>query len=169
MLATSGRDGTARIWDLQGKEIAKLVGHQGEVSSVVFSSDGKMLATSGNDGTAHIWDLQGKEIAKLVGHQGEVSSVEFSSDGKMLATSGRDGTARIWDLQGRQIAEYQGEGYISKDFQFIATIPKDDLSIVKLWRIQTLDEMLDSACARLRPYLTTNPDISESDKQLCDK
>jgi hypothetical protein len=29
MLATSGRDGTARIWDLEGKEIAKLVGHRG--------------------------------------------------------------------------------------------------------------------------------------------
>ena len=128
-----------------------------------------MLATSSSDGTARIWDLQGKEIAKLVGHQGDVDSVVFSSDGKMLATSGRDGTARIWDLQGRQIAEYQGEGYISKDFQFIATIPKDDLSIVKLWRIQTLDEMLDSACARLRPYLITNPDVSESDRKLCDK
>jgi hypothetical protein len=56
-----------------------------------------------------------------------------------------------------------------EDFQFIATLPKDDRSIVKLWRIQTLDEMLDSACARLRPYLTTNPDVSESDKHLCDK
>ncbi len=168
-LATSGRDGTARIWDLEGKEIAKLVGHQGYVYSVVFSPDGKRLATRGRDGTARIWDLEGKEIAKLVGHQGDVYSVVFSPDGKRLATSGSDGTARIWDLQGRQIAEYQGEGYISKDFQFIATIPKDNQSIVKLWRIQTLDEMLDSACARLRPYLTTNPNVSESDKHLCDK
>jgi WD40 repeat protein/tetratricopeptide (TPR) repeat protein len=168
-IATRSSDGTARIWDLEGKELAKLQGHQGYVSRVVFSSDSKMLATSGIDGTARIWDLQGKEIAKLVGHQGSVSRVVFSSDAKMLATSGSDGTARIWDLQGRQIAEYQGYGIIREDFQFIATIPKDNPSIVKIWRIQTLDEMLDSACARLRPYLTTNPDVSESDRKLCDK
>ena len=153
---------------VEGKEIAKLVGHQGIVFSIIFSSDGKMLATRGNDGTARIWDLEGKEIAKLVGHQGEVSRVIFSSDGKRLATNGGDGTARIWDLQGRQIAEYQGYGIIREDFQFIATVSKDNRSIVKLWRIQTLNEMLDSACARLRPYLITNPDLPESDRQLCD-
>jgi Tol biopolymer transport system component len=168
-IATSGSDGTARIWDLDGKELAKLQGHQGDVLSAVFSPDGKRIATSGSDGTARIWDLDGKELAKLQGHQGDVLSVVFSPDGKRLATNSRDGTVRIWDLQGRQIAEYQGAGYMSKDFQFIATIPKDNPSIVKLWRIQTLDEMLDSACARLRPYLITNPDVSESDKRLCDK
>jgi WD40 repeat protein/ABC-type dipeptide/oligopeptide/nickel transport system ATPase subunit len=167
-LATSGSDGTARIWDLEGKEIAKLQGHQGNVLNVVFSPNGKKIATSGRDGTARIWDLEGKAIAKLQG-QGYVLSVVFSPDSKRIATSGSDGTARIWDLQGRQIAEYEGKGSMSKDFQFIATIPKDNPSIVKLWRIQTLDEMLDSACARLRPYLTTNPDVSESDKQLCEK
>jgi WD40 repeat protein/ABC-type dipeptide/oligopeptide/nickel transport system ATPase subunit len=168
-LATSGSGGTARIWDLEGKEQAKLEGHQGDVLSVVFSLDGKRIATSGRDGTARIWDLEGKEQAKLQGHQGDVLSVVFSPDGKRIATSGSDGTTRIWDLEGRQIAEYQGYGIMRDDFQFIATIPKDDLSIVKLWRIQTLDEMLDSACARLRPYLTYNPDVSESDKRLCEK
>ena len=165
-LATSGIiNRTAKIWDLEGKEIAKL---QGNVWNVVFSPDGRKIATSGRDGTARIWNLEGKEIAKLQG-QGYVLSVVFSPDSKRIATSGSGGTARIWDLQGRQIAEYQGLGYISKDFQFIATIPTDDRSIAKLWRIQTLDEMLDSACARLRPYLTNNPDVSESDKHLCDK
>ncbi len=169
LIATSGNDGTARIWDLNGKELVKLVGHQGTIQSIVFSPDGRLVATSGYDGTARTWDLQGRQIAKLVGHQGIIQSIVFSPDGNLIATSSRDGTTRIWDLQGRQIAEYEGEGFMSKNFKLLADIPKDNRSIVKLWRIQTLDEMLDTACARLRPYLITNPDVSESDKQLCDK
>ena len=87
-LATSGDDGTARLWDTNGKQIATLNGHQGFVFSVVFSPDGKQLATGGKDGTARLWDTQGKQIATLEGHQGNVWSVVFSSDGKQLATGG---------------------------------------------------------------------------------
>jgi len=54
MLATRSSDGTAHIWDLEGKEIAKLVGHQGDVYSVVFSPNGKRLATRGSDLTARM-------------------------------------------------------------------------------------------------------------------
>ncbi|MCY7332306.1 MAG: WD40 repeat domain-containing protein, partial [Pseudanabaena sp. CAN_BIN31] len=107
-LATSGSDGTARVWDESGKELAKLQGHQGFVWSVVFSPDGKRLATSGSDGTARVWDESGKELAKLQGHQGDVSSVVFSPDGKRLATSGSDGTARVWDESGKELAKLQG-------------------------------------------------------------
>jgi WD40 repeat protein len=66
-LATSGEDGTARLWDLSGKELAQLKGHQGSVRSVSFSPDGKTLATSGSDGTARLWDRSGRQIAQYDG------------------------------------------------------------------------------------------------------
>ena len=59
LLATSGEDGTTRLWDTNGKQIATLKGHQGSVRSVVFSPDGKQIATSGDDGTARLWQLRG--------------------------------------------------------------------------------------------------------------
>ena len=59
-LATSGTDGTARIWNTSGRQIAQLKGHQGSVMSVRYSPDGKTLATSGVVGTARIWDTSGK-------------------------------------------------------------------------------------------------------------
>ncbi len=59
-IATSGDDGTARLWDTSGKPITTLKGHKGSVWSVVFSPDGKKIATSGEDGTARLWDTHGK-------------------------------------------------------------------------------------------------------------
>ena len=66
-LATSGEDGTARIWDTSGKELAQLKGHQGSITSVSYSPNGKTLATSGEDGTARIWDTSGRQIAQYEG------------------------------------------------------------------------------------------------------
>jgi hypothetical protein len=63
-IATGGEDGTARIWDRTGKQIAELKGHQGRVF-VVFSPNGTRIATSDGDDSARIWDSIGKQIAEL--------------------------------------------------------------------------------------------------------
>ena len=98
-LATSGADGTARLWDTLGKQLAELKGHQGIVWAVVFSPDGTQLATRGEDGTARLWDTSGKQLAELKGHQGDVWAVVFSPDSTQLATSGADGTVRLWPVE----------------------------------------------------------------------
>ncbi|MEG5048001.1 WD40 repeat domain-containing protein, partial [Microcoleus sp. B4-C1] len=95
-----GEDGTARLWNTSGKQLAVLKGHQGMVMSAEFSADGKLLATGGEDGTARLWNTSGKQLAVLKGHQGTVMSAEFSADGKLLATGGKDGTARLWKIGG---------------------------------------------------------------------
>ncbi len=94
-LATAGDDGTARVWNLTGEQVAELKGHQGIVYSVSFSPDGKQLATAGDDGTARVWNLTGEQVAELKGHQGIVYSVSFSPDGKQLATAGDYGIVRL--------------------------------------------------------------------------
>jgi RNA polymerase sigma factor (sigma-70 family) len=52
-------DGTStRILDLEsGKERARLAGHQGEVTTVSFSPDGRCLATGSSDTTVLVWDV----------------------------------------------------------------------------------------------------------------
>ncbi len=67
-IATSGADGTARLWDLAGNQVARLEGHQGSVWQVVFSPDGSQIATSGADGTARLWDLAGNQITQYEGY-----------------------------------------------------------------------------------------------------
>ena len=136
-IATRGEDGTARLWDTNGKQLATLKGEQGSVDSVVFSPDGQQIATSGYDGTLRLWDTNGKQIATLKGEQGSVDSVVFSPNGKQIATRGGDGTARLWDTNGKQIATLEGHQarvnsvVFSPDGQQLATSGDDGTA--RLW------------------------------------
>lgn len=97
ILTASGN--TARIWNLNGKEIAILQGHQSEILSAQFSFDGQQIVTASADKTARIWDLSGRELAVLEGHQDSVRSAQFSPDGRWVITASDDKTARIWQVE----------------------------------------------------------------------
>jgi uncharacterized delta-60 repeat protein len=99
--------GSARVWDATtGKEISRMT-HNGPVSSVTFSSDGKFVVSGGEypDNTARVWEAStGKEIARMT-HDGEVYSVAFSPDTKYVVSGSWDGTARVWEAaSGQEIA-----------------------------------------------------------------
>jgi WD40 repeat protein/transcriptional regulator with XRE-family HTH domain len=100
-LATSGADGTSRLWDPDtGRPIGDpLTGRMGEAP---FSPDGTWLVTVGEDGTVRLWDpATGKPAGgPLVGHTGPVMAAAFSPDGTRLATASKDGTVRLWDPVG---------------------------------------------------------------------
>jgi WD40 repeat protein len=171
-LATASADRTVRVWDLQGNQLAEFRGHQGRVWSASFSPDGQYIATASDDCTARLWDLQGNELTQFQGHQSWVTSASFSPDGQYIATASTDCTARVWDLQGNQLTEFKGhQDWInsvsfSPDGQYLATASSDGTA--KLWRIENLDQLLVRGCDWLRDYLTTNPNVCESDRHLCD-
>jgi len=138
-LATAGKDGTTRLWNLSGQQLAQFKGHTGKVYSVSFSPDGQYLATAGKDGTARLWHLSGQQLAQFKGHTGEVYSVSFSPDRQYLATAGEDGTVRLWNLSGKQLEQFntrQGEVYsvsFSPDSKSLATTGKD--TTARLWNL----------------------------------
>jgi len=105
-LATSGEDGTARLWNLQGQELAKLEGHQGNVSQVSFSPDGQRLATSGIDGTTRLWNLQGQQVAQFEGRgvlNPDWSQAAIIQPSDRLLSDDTDGVVTLWrvdDLDG---------------------------------------------------------------------
>ncbi|PRY30786.1 WD40 repeat protein [Pseudosporangium ferrugineum] len=102
-VASSGADGTVRVWMLTGPDTVAqpprvLRDHEGYVRIPAFSADGRYLAGSGVDGIVTVWDLStGAPPLELRGHGGEVSAVAFSPDGRLVAGAGNDGTVRIWD------------------------------------------------------------------------
>jgi WD40 repeat protein len=77
-----------------------LTGHQGDVSSVAYSPDGRCLVSGAWDKTVAVWDAEtGQRLFVLTGHQGDVSSVAFSPDGRRIASGAYDHTVRVWDAQ----------------------------------------------------------------------
>ncbi len=141
-LVTGSGDSTARLWNLQGKQLQEFKGHQGRVHSVSFSPDGKYLATGSADGTARLWNLQGKQLVEFpVVQEGAVYSVSFSPDGKCLATASADGMVRLWDLQDdKPPVEFKGhQGWVpgvsfSPDGKYLATGSWDGTA--RLWDLQ---------------------------------
>jgi WD40 repeat protein len=58
-LLTSSLDGTARLWDLQGKQWAEYPGHDGSgLWDAVFSPDGQQVATISLDGYVQLWPVE---------------------------------------------------------------------------------------------------------------
>ena len=173
-LASASHDRTIKVWNLTtGKQISPLTGHTSSVYSVSLSPDSKTLASGSTDKTIKVWNLAtGKQISTLTGHTSTVYSVSFSPGGKTLASGSTDKTIKLWNLAtGKQISTLTGHTStvysvsFSPDGKTLAS-GSDDKTI-KLWNLD-LDNLLVRGCDWARDYLKNNPNVSQSDRTLCD-
>jgi WD40 repeat protein len=105
-----------------------LAGHQGEVRSVAFSTDGTRLATR-DSATVKLWNpaTERETLSIPVDDSEFTDRLALSPDGKRLATSGR--TVQVWDLAtGQKLLSFAGsQSFInfsvafSTDGRFLAT------------------------------------------------
>jgi WD40 repeat protein len=98
LLASAAGDGTVRIWELHsGAELRCFRGHETRVTSVAFSSEGR-LASGASDKTVRIWDVSSdKHSLRLQSHSGEVNKLCFSSGGRRLVSWAGVIEACLWD------------------------------------------------------------------------
>ncbi|MEH2060902.1 MAG: hypothetical protein V7K50_01315, partial [Nostoc sp.] len=143
-IASASADNTVKLWNAAtGKEITTLKGHSNWVYSVAFSPDGKTIASASADYTVKLWNAAtGKEIITLYGHSNEVNSVAFSPDGKTIASASADYTVKLWNMYPDHLNNLIISG--------------------------SLNDLMSYSCNRLRVYLQSNPNVSDSDRSLCD-
>ena len=112
-LASSSRDETARLWDLEtGTQVRAFRGHFGPVWGVAFAAGdaarGLRLATAGDDSTVRVWNALSDEPPRIFrGHRQPVFSVAFDPTGRFVASGGRDKDVLVWEWEDLQDFDYK--------------------------------------------------------------
>ena len=88
-LATSLSEQSVNLWDvLSGKEVDRMTGHQGGITGLVFSGDGKRLISGSVDTTTMVWDISRKikaPAADSTPSEGDVQALLVDFTGKDAA------------------------------------------------------------------------------------
>lgn len=124
VIATGSGDASARIWQMGGPKAqnglgpVKLLPHgtgprdrkNKDVTTLEWSSDGKLLATGSYDGVARVWSLNGSLVHTLRGHKGPIFSLKWNKKGNYLLSGSYDKTTIVWDVS-------TGSGFIKQQFE----------------------------------------------------
>lgn len=107
-VATAGRDGRVRVWELTNLRPAVEIPHPFPLSAVAFTPDGKWVVSAGSDPDrrrTQVWDATASRPAgAAVAHEQSIEALAVSPDGRTYATGYPDGTARVWDrVTGRPV------------------------------------------------------------------
>jgi transducin (beta)-like 1 len=114
MIATGSGDASARIWQMGGAKAKDGLGpvcllphgtgprdkKNKDVTTLEWSSDGKLLATGSYDGVARVWSRTGALVHTLRGHKGPIFSLKWNRRGNYLLSGSYDRTTIVWDVSG---------------------------------------------------------------------
>ncbi|MDP3531716.1 MAG: hypothetical protein Q8S31_00285 [Alphaproteobacteria bacterium] len=124
-IAASTETGQFRLWNVAtpDENAQQVNAHEGRITQLLFSKDGKMLVSCSIDSTIKIWDPSTAKLIKtLEGHKASVEKIAFDPENKMLASISLDKTIRLWDLNSfTQKAELLGHQDWLTDLAFTST------------------------------------------------
>lgn len=96
-ILSGGQNGELRLYTVEGKTMARLRGHTGEIKAVSISEDSRWALSGGNDQTINLWDL---------------TKIPDSSGGEIVPTvtlfPAADGEWIAWTNEGYFAASPQG-------------------------------------------------------------
>ncbi|HEY7158815.1 MAG TPA: hypothetical protein VH575_33025 [Gemmataceae bacterium] len=102
LVSTEKNDGLGRmlrLWEVStGRERYAIRQPRNEITSAIFSPDGRTLILGRTDGDVLLWDaLHGKPVRRLHGHADRVLAVACAREGQTFLSGSADTTALLWD------------------------------------------------------------------------
>jgi WD40 repeat protein len=100
-LAAAGTvDGDICVWQAdRGRLVRRWRAHEGPVTALCFSRDGRRLLSGGADRAVRVWEIASGSMRTLRGHGQTVTSVSSSEDGRFALSGSEDRALRLWDLE----------------------------------------------------------------------
>jgi WD40 repeat protein len=101
LMVVARSDSTAQVWTPEGKYIATLSGHTGDVRSAQFSRDGNFIVTAAEDGTVRVWDVETWRTISVnkIQENVRVATASFSPDGKSIVVGDDRGVIYVLDCE----------------------------------------------------------------------
>ena len=118
-LVAAGDGANVQIWDARtGESIQRLegywedetqeqwLGHEKEVTALVFSPDGQLLVSGSADKTITFWELETGEAPWMgEGHFSTINELIFDEEGKDVHSASADFKSKIWRVPGGKSSE----------------------------------------------------------------
>ncbi|MFW9770406.1 MAG: ABC transporter permease subunit, partial [Candidatus Thorarchaeota archaeon] len=153
-LVAAGDGADIQIWDARtGQRTQRLegywedetqeqwLGHQEDVTALVFSPDDQLLVSGSSDKQITFWDLETGEAKWLgEGHFGVINELEFDQEGKNVHSASADYKARIWQVPGGRssdtfVGHLSAVNTVANGPQANTFITGGDDGSVRLWDI----------------------------------
>ncbi|CRL07516.1 CLUMA_CG020481, isoform A [Clunio marinus] len=122
--------------------IMKLDGHESDIFTCEFNSEGDYLASSGFDRKIFLWSVYGEEcqnVSVMSGHKGAVMELHFSPSGESIYTCSTDKFVSVWSVEtGQRIRKMKGHqnfvNSIENARRGVETLVSgSDDNMIKLW------------------------------------
>ncbi|ACB51536.1 WD-40 repeat protein [Crocosphaera subtropica ATCC 51142] len=134
IIASSGIDGTVKLWNLMGELIYTLPGN-----NVTFHPNGLIVASS-DAKDIRFWNFSEELLHTSKKLTDDIGEVAFSSDSSLITSFGRfDEVIKLWNLHGDLLETFRGhqDGVLavafSHDSQYI--VSSSDDRTIKLWNL----------------------------------
>jgi WD40 repeat protein/serine/threonine protein kinase len=163
------QSGQVALWEVAtGHCRATFEGHDGAVTSVALTADGRFVLSASTDTTLKLWDSStGACLRTFHGHGDAISAVAVSPDGRFAISGSADRTLKLWvldwDLADQPPADWDEralphlEMFLARHTPYAGSLPADrkrslkeigNLPLSQLFRPVAFEDELTQALTR---------------------
>lgn len=137
-------DTFSQVWDIEARAIRyQFAGHEQDIYSLDFASDGRHIASGSGDRTIRIWDIQENVCVLTLSIEDGVTTVAMSPDNRFVAAGSLDKSVRIWDVStGAFVERTEGEQGHKDSVYSVAFSPRGGHLVsgsldrtIRMWKI----------------------------------